>query len=271
MWAVVALAGCTATGTDGPGTDDTAAAADTGTAGQDDTAGAAAGDTGDTASAAELASLSGVVVTPDDAPAEGVFVTLCHGVCRYAETGADGTFSFEAEPQAYALHFTQLGKDAPWADILVAVDLAPGETRDIAEPFPMAELASADEQTAAGEVQVADGLWLTLDPDVFELPFGTDVLAPGAGVPSSFPPELPADDVLAVWYLDPFDAHSDPGFSLRATNSWGLAPGEEAVLYVSNYVDYAWIDGGTVTVSDDGTELTGGDIPVLSTVVLALD
>ena len=57
--------------------------------------------------------------------------------------------------------------------------------------------------------------------------------------------------------------------SLRAANAWDLQPGEEAVLWTSSYRDYAWVEAGRVVVSEDGTEVVGGDLPVISTLVLA--
>ena len=239
----------------------------------DEEADGSSGGTGDDTAVTngELATLAGRVVGPDAGPAEGVRVTLCHGACRYADSSPDGTFSFaDIEPNSYALHFTVLGgEELGWADLLVVADLEDGEDRVLATDVPMASLGAATEVSTAREVQVAEGLWLTVDPAFVELPFDADALNLAAATPAAFPPELPAGEVLSVWYLDPFDAKASAGLTLRATNTWDLEPGEEAVLWTSSYLDYAWVEAGRVVVSEDGTEVTGGDIPVISTLVLA--
>ncbi len=245
---------------------------DTGPAAVEETDGSSGGDAEDSAAPEpSSASLTGAVVGPDGQPAEGVRVTLCHRLCRYVDTDPDGAFGFEeVEPNTYALHFTVLGReDLGWADLLVITELDPDEVRVLAEPVPMGELGPATEVTTAREVQVAEGLWLTIDPDTVELPFDADSLLLAASTPRSWPPELPSGDVLAVWYLDPFDAQVASGMSLRAANAWDLQPGEEAVLWTSSYRDYAWVEAGRVVVSEDGTEVVGGDLPVISTLVLA--
>ena len=216
-----------------------------------------------------VAALSGTVLGPDGEPAAGARVTLCHGACRFADVEADGSFAYSDVPaDTYALHFTTLGTDLDYADLLVAIELSPDEDRQIADPFPMAELGQATTVDAAGEVDAGNGLWLTVDPDTVTLPYNYETFDLASAMPTAFPPELPAGDPLAVWYLDPFDATLDPGATVRIANAWDLAPGTELELWTASYADYAWIDGGTVTVSDDGSELEGGDIRVLSTLVL---
>lgn len=242
--------------------------ADTSDGSAEDSSGGSPEDTAD--AEVDLASLRGRILGPDASPAEGVRATLCHGVCRFADSGPDGTFVFDdVEANSYALHFTVLGDDSPqWADVLVITNLEPGEEASLERDVPMAALGDTAEVVRAGEVQVDAGLWLTVDPATIELPFDADSLDLAAATPATLPPELPTKDVLAVWYLAPFDAKASSGMTLRATNTWGLDPGEEAVLWTSSYTDYAWVEAGRVVTSDDGTEVVGGDIPVVSTLVL---
>ena len=39
-------------------------------------------------------------------------------------------------------------------------------------------------------------------------------------------------------------------------------------VWATSYADYAWVDGGTLTVQPDGAWLIGGALPVFSTVAL---
>ena len=255
----------------GPQEPPVAGGADGGTDTSEDEGGGSGGDDGSDGGEAteDVAAVGGTVLGPDGEPAAGARVTLCHGACRFADVEDDGSFSFiEVPADTYALHLTTLGTDLDYADLLVAIELSPDEDRQIADPFPMAELGQATRVDAAGEVDAGNGLSLTVDPDTVTLPWNVDTFDLAAAAPTAFPPELPAGDPLAVWYLDPFDATLDPGATARIANTWDLAPGTELELWTASYADYAWIEGGTVTVSDDGSELQGGDIRVLSTLVL---
>ncbi len=214
-------------------------------------------------------SVEGVVAGPDGAPRAGVTVTLCHGACRFADTGADGAFRFDAvAPDRYALHFTTFG-DGGLADVLVAIDVADGEQRVLEAPVPRAVLGPAVQVPSPAEVEVVPGLFASVDPAAVDMPpFGPDAVEIAGARPATWPPGLPAGDVLDVVYLAPFDAAATPGLPLRVDNRWGLAPGETVAVWASRYLDDAWVDAGTLTVSTDATELTGGAVPVFSTVVL---
>jgi len=226
-------------------------------------------DTPDTDTTPATAMVQGVVVGPDGLPREGVTVTLCHGMCRFADTDASGAFRWdEVAAQTYALHFTTFS-DGGLADVLLAIDVADDEQLTLAEPVPLATLGGATPVSTNTEVEVAAGVFLTVDPGSVDLPpFGPETLIVAGAVPAAHPPGLPDGEILEVVYVDPFDATAEPGLPLRIENRWGLAPGETVDVWASSYADYAWIDGGTLTVQPDSIELTGGALPVLSTFVL---
>ncbi len=269
------IAGCTATG-EAPGTGPDALV-DGGGAGEEG-ASTDGGATTDDAGAdggtdqAGTAGITGAVADPNGALAAGVRVTLCHGVCRYVDTDDSGSFSFSGvDPQRYALDVTLLGDDS-LARSLFMVDLSADTITTLDSPIPMARLGARQEVDAPGEVQLADGLWVSVDPAGADIG-GDAPLSMAVGIPATLAPVLPvdADQVLALWYLDPFDTRVDSGMTLRVTNTWGLAPGDSAHALVASYADYDWLDGGTLTVSADGSELTGGELPVISTVLLVAD
>lgn len=225
-------------------------------------------DTQDTGPALEDGAVTGQVLGPDGEPAAAT-VTLCHGYCKFTDTDSEGRFAFEdVEPQNYAIHVGTFGAEPDWADLLVFVDVAGGEELSLAAPLAMARVGDRTLVEAAGEVQVADGLWLDADPEAVTLPFGTDAFELAGGAPSALPSGLPDAEVLALWYLSPFDATHEPGMGLRARNDWGLAPGAEVELMAASYLDYAWQPAGTAVVSDDGTELVGGDVRHVSTLLV---
>ncbi len=214
--------------------------------------------------------VSGSVLAPDGSPAADIRVTLCHGVCRYSDTDETGAFSFTgASPNTYALHFMELGTERGWAQVLVAIELVEGEDQVLETPLVMAPLGEDTLVEAATTVAVGEGLSLTLDPDEVVLPYGTDTLTVSAASPTTLPPGLPDAEILAIWYLDPFYATVEPGFSVQIANAWGVAPGEELQLYAASYLDYAWVDAGVVVASETGEVLSGGDVPAFSTLVLA--
>lgn len=225
-------------------------------------------DTQDTGPVLEAGTVTGQVLGPDGDPATAT-VTLCHGSCKFADTDSEGRFAFDGVvPQNYAIHVGTFGAEPDWADLLVFVDVAEGEQLALEAPLAMARVGERTLVESAGEVEVAEGLWLDADPAAVTLPFGTDTFELAGGAPASMPAGLPDGEVLALWYLSPFDATHEPGMGFRARNDWGLAPGTEVTLMAASYLDYAWQPAGTALVSDDGEELSGGDVRHVSTLLV---
>jgi len=230
------------------------------------------GDSEDTAPPAEDAYFAGVVLSPEGAPAEGIYVTLCSGGCLTMLTDAEGTFALEGPFNGdVAVHVQDVSGALGWADVLVITAIAPGEVVTLDTPFAMGALGQVTPMSGrpAAEVEVVDGLWLTVDPAAVSLPFGEEALDLAGAAAPSFPPLLPVDDALAVWYLAPFEARSESPMATRIENRWGLEPGQTLTLYEASKSDLAWLPAGEVTVSEDGGELVGGAVTVLSTLVLA--
>jgi len=226
----------------------------------------------DTGLAAGGATLSAVIHGPDGEPADGLNIILCSGACLQATTDADGRLLFEdfQAGRDFALHID--AGESGWADLMVVTPIAADENLSLEQAFIMAELGAVTEMTdaPAAELELLDGLWMTIDPSVIILPFLTETLDVAAAEAITFPPLLPVEAPLAVWYLEPYEAHSEVPMPVRIENRWGLEPGDTATLHEASYGDLAWLDAGVVTVSDDGSELVGGAVSHFATLVLSL-
>jgi len=215
------------------------------------------------------ATVDGAIVDPDGAPAVGVNVNLCNVFCYVTVTDDSGAFSYvELDANPYSLHLTTHGSPA-WSDLLVITPVEDGEAVVFEDAFAM---ANANAETilseAREEVLIADGFWIELAEGDVTLPVGVSgpVVVSGARV-ETMPTGLPVETPLAAWYIGYFDAEVADA-PVRVLNEWGLEPGTTVEAQVASYRDYAWVEAGTLTVTPDGTELVGGAIPLLSTLVL---
>jgi hypothetical protein len=124
---------------------------------------------------------------------------------------------------------------------------------------------------APTEMELGSDLFVTIGvndldpPDAFH---PAPTTAGGVRVPQEQWP--PIDDVtgtvLGVWYTHPFDYDAVGGLPVRIVGDLGLSEGSSVQLLVGSYGDFAWIDGGTLTVT--GGELVGtARLPLLSTIL----
>jgi hypothetical protein len=224
------------------------------------------GDTGDPVVAGP-ATLELEIVDGGGQPGAGWQVFLVSGTLdRMGETDAQGRSTFEdVEPGSYSLH---VSPPDGLAEPLVLLSFEEGEHKELLLEAPQLEPGSA-----LGEepqyVQVAAGLELEaalgdLQPALFD----PEVEALAGARLEPFPPfDGLSAEVLAVWYLHPFDAVAPQGLPIRVTQSLGLASGEQGRVWVASYSTMSWLDAGTLV--SDGTLLTGdARMPRLSTVVI---
>ena len=226
----------------------------------------------DTDTDGESATLTGRVLGVDGEPVSGARVNICRDVCLTDMSDEQGAYTLVtpySETQAFYV--------VPPADFGLSTPIAPhtpamGETLDLDVVVP--SLGTARELPAkAEEVEVAEGLFLTVGADILE-PAGFEELGDeiAAAVVSS-EHSLPLDldgEVLAQWYVDPFEATSESGVSLRLANQWSLSPGETYDVVVAGD-PYApgWLEAGTLTVSADGSTLEGDAmLSMLTSIVL---
>ncbi len=213
-------------------------------------------------------SLTVTLTDPAGAPRAGVSIKFCNlAGCRYGDTTAEGIASFSnVELVPYSLEPVPPA-DSGLATPYIPITFAPDETKVLTIVMP--PLDASMPLAAPTELEV-DGLLVTV---------GADDLVPNdafsepatelAGVQvdaAAWPPIGLPGTVLAVWYLEPFDYGAPAGLPTRFDNTFGLADGETAHVWVGSYSAFDWIDGGVVTA--EGAYLTGASLPLLSTVVL---
>ena len=224
----------------------------------------------DTGTPVVLGSITGRVLATDGVPLEGLRVTLCRGTCEYDDTDADGDFHIpRVPPDTYPMSIVELSGERGLAVPLLLIDVVEGE--DIVLPsevvVPVLEPPVPMPETI-GEVEILDGLFLTVDPEELWLaPWAPEEHLQGAASPVDLP-LAPFSEMLATWYLAPFKSISYVDMGLRIENRWGLGPGETARAWVCSYDLAEWSDGGVLTVSEDGAWLTGGALRELTTLVL---
>lgn len=212
--------------------------------------------------------LSGTVVDVDGNPLLAR-MQMCLESCYFAESGPDGSYTFDPlAPATYSYEIVVL-QEGDWATPLVPFFLQ-SDDAVIDLGVPLLEAGSATPEGAAAEVQAASGLWLTLDGAELTLPFGADgSRTRGVRIPQDHLPPIQGVDntVLAAFYLAPFDAHSSAGIGFRIdTQALGIADGTELQLFASNYLTQEWLEVGTFATA--GGEVQGGSLPVLSTLLI---
>lgn len=196
---------------------------------------------------------------------------MCLQSCYFAESGPDGTYTFDplaSDTYSYEVVVLQEGI---WATPLVPFTLSPSD-KAIDISVPLLEQGAPTPQSEPAEVQAAPGIWITLAQDNLTLPFGADgSFTRGVRVPSEHLPPIQGitQEVLAAFYLAPFDAHDEAGMGFRIDAvALGIAEGTDVQIYASNYLTQEWLDVGEFTVSDG--EMRGESLTVLSTLLITV-
>lgn len=195
---------------------------------------------------------------------------MCLESCYFAESGADGTYTFDAlTPDTYSYEIVVL-EEGVWATPLVPFTLSASD-KVIELAVPTLDKGQPTPQSVPAEVQAAPGFWITLAQDDLTLPFGADgSVTRGVRIPNEHLPPTQGitQEVLAAFYLAPFDAHDETGMDFRIDAvPLGIEEGVQVQIYASSYLTQEWLDVGQFTVSDG--ELSGGGLTVLSTLVIA--
>lgn len=242
------------------------------------------GDTGDTeetdtfepfdTGAPDLTEVQGILLGANSAGAEGIQVDLCLSVCRTTFTDATGAFSVLGNPGSQ--HSFHIHGGEGFAEMLVPLAV----NADFSAPQEVnASLHTLEDNktlsSTTSEVEIANGMYVQLKDGDLAIDLVPDPVTEVSGVkvdPASSLPITLEGTVLAAWYLAPYDASQDGGTPVEFRNEYELAPGATAQLYTASYNDFDWIDEGTVTVSEDGTRLSGADVTLsrLTTAVLVV-
>ena len=221
---------------------------------------------------ADAATLTGYVLDVDSKPVAGARVSICRDVCLVDMSDDQGAYTLVtpySETQAFYV--------VPPADSGLATPIAPhtpamGQTVELDVVMPALD-APVDLPSSAREVEVTDGLFLTVGADILEPAgfeeLGDEVAAAPVAAEHSLPLEVDGE-VVAQWYVYPFEATSESGVALRLANQWSLPAGETYEVVVSgDPYEPGWIEAGTLTVSSDGESLEGdAELPLFTSVVL---
>ncbi len=253
----VLLLGCTGSGSDPTGTDPT-----------DPDPTDSPAPTGETDQ--PLTDVTGEVLDVAGSPIAEAQIRFCRGsLCLNGSTDDQGRFGFErvvAAPTSlevigpfgstYATAFSAvlLEEEVPRHFVVTLLERDP--------PSPLTADPVWHDVGAGLRIEASSA---AIEPPAFVDP-ATEVW--GVFVPEEHHPPLDGlEQVLAVWFVGPFDHHAPDGLPIQIEGTYGLAEGEQVRVRVGDYASSSWLDAGTLTVT--GTGLQGdARLPVLSTVVI---
>jgi hypothetical protein len=204
-------------------------------------------------------------------PLPGWSVKFCNLVgCRITTTNAYGVFAYdEISLEPHSLEPVP-PEGSAYATMNLPFTFEPDEVKNIALTALKLEDTTLIPASPT-EMELGTDLFVTIGAEDLDPPDAfhpAPTTAGGVRVPQEDWP--PIDDVtgtvLAVWYTHPFDYDATGGLPVRIAGNLGLGEGEGVQLLVGSYSDFAWIDGGTLTVT--GGELVGtAELPLLSTIL----
>ncbi len=258
------------------GTDDSTATASGTAAGS--TTGTTSGTGGGTATGSDRsATLNGRLLDcgGGDAPA-GFDIRFCDvQTCRYHTTPAgDSSFEFTGSLVGFNSFEAVDAAGHGYATGFVPLELATDEVRTVDITLCPHDTPSPLTGTAT-EMELGEGLYITLSTSSIEPPLFVDPETEASGVRLAPADHVPTDGisgtVVEQWYVDPFNNHATGAdLPIRFDGAvLGLAAASYRV-YVGSYDDFAWIDVGTFSDGDaDGWYTAdGGELPLLGTILL---
>jgi hypothetical protein len=204
----------------------------------------------------------------------GLRLQYCRGAdCRTPQDFADGAYAFRGVPTGPGSFETvTIGGSIRYANAFAPINVTEGVERELDAVVPVLGPEVAIPATEA-ELQPAPGLFLTLADDKLDRPSAfEDVPTAIAGVDATewhLPVEGVAGEVLAMYYLWPFNAPSTSGpIPVKLTDRWSLNSGE-AELWAGDYYTSSWIKVGDLDDNADVlTPAGGGGLDRLTTVLV---
>ena len=196
------------------------------------------------------------MLDPTGAPQPDFRVNVCRTLCMTTRTEADGSYSMSGISPEVASFYIQgdetLSLAVPFAPVtwvdaetttidIRLVEMGPVETLDGSGHYGNDEIG-----VQFGNGDVVD--FLSSDP--------IDTLAITSAPADARPPIEVDAEVLAVYYLAPFEAHGEATVSVR--EAWGMSPGETVdVWYGATPLESGFAHAGTLTVGDAGEWMDG--------------
>lgn len=245
------LGACTDTPTDQGGSDQTdgVSTAETGRKGGTDT----------NVKPCDNPTFDGNVTDASGAPVALATIKFCQATCLYADTDSSGDFTIECVPpgaNAYEV-VPPAGTTLATGYTPIVIEAATDRTGDMV--LPTLDAAQAV-PSASTELELGSGLFVTLSDDELEPPLFVDDAKQVAGVlldPKQYPPlDFDGGEVIAIWYLDPFEHHAKAGLPIEIANQWKLPVGETLEVWQGIYSTIEWVKEGELTVQKSG-RLTG--------------
>lgn len=201
----------------------------------------------------------------------GIRVQYCRGdACRTAHDVTDGVFHFyDVEAGVGSFEVVNLDETSGRISVFAPFTLDGTEqTLDVVIP----NAGTPGELPAStGWVNVAEGLKLQLmegqlsPPTPFD-PAVTEV-AGARAVEDALPVEGAVGDVLAVYYLEPFNAEAGTPIQVQIANSWALTSGD-AGLWSADYATSTWSKVGDLVDDGAGNLETGSGLNKLTTLAV---
>ena len=219
----------------------------------------------------KTANLSGIVTDASGSPLSDVNIRFCRGEqCRYVTTEAAGTYEF-SETAVAPQSFEVVGPmGSGLATAFAPLNFASQEVRVIDVKLPV-ESAGVNLGAAMAELDLGD-LLITMGTNDLTAPLFVDAAteASATRIPEAdwLPTDGVAGTVVAMWFLMPFDHHSDAGMNVRFDlNDLGLT-GDVYRAYLGDYATSMWIELGEVTDGGGGVYEGASHLELTSTIIL---
>jgi hypothetical protein len=201
----------------------------------------------------------------------GIRVQYCRGdACRTAHDVTAGVYHFyDVEAGAGSFEVVNLDEGSGRISVFAPFTLD-GTEQELDVVLPEAG-APGELPASSAWVTVANGLKLELvegqisPPTPFD-PAVTEVHGARA-VEEALPVEGAVGAVLAVYYLEPFNAEATTPIAAQIANSWSLASGE-AGLWYADYATSTWTKLGDLTDDGAGNLTVATGLPKLTTLAV---
>ena len=205
--------------------------------------------------------------------AGNVRVQMCATSCYVAAWGNDGGFCFKKgilSPGIYSFDTVPTtGEENTYATPLSFIEITADDDVVSLEETVIIPSFTNNQAADGGIFDAGNGLSIDVTTDSFseETVHSVSVDPTTSGLPLH---EFSDRTIIGMWYLGPFNSSTgDSPWSFSVENT-SLAPGDQVQIYNASYYDYAWLEGGTATVNEDGVLVsdTNSGISHLSVLLL---
>ena len=212
--------------------------------------------------------LSGQLLDQDGAGVDATIRFCRQGMCSIAETEPDGSYLF-SDVRPGTASFEVIPSDVTLAVTFVPIQtVTEPRTLDLTIPRYTHSATLTDE---AVDAVVGEGLTLTVSRSNIVPPEFVEPATVVSGVrvmTDHFPPMDWPGELLALWYLAPFDHHSVDGIPFSIENDFGLAEGEDVEVWIGDYQGSDWDPLGRIQVTSGNLHDPSITLPAFSTLAV---